>query len=165
MKARDLGLGLALLAGCWLVSGCNMVDKKKYDEADARALQATTRLNDTTAALDKAKADNAKLETAAKQKDSQIASLKAETKQALDAVKAEMKKVSDELKAAKDRVDGLARQLEQANAKAKDADQLGATVQKLEQENKKLQATVEKLKTQVAAKSEPNAPTTGAAPR
>jgi hypothetical protein len=77
MKARDLRLGLALLAGCWLVSGCNMVDKKKYDEADAMALQATTRLNDTTAALDKAKADNAKLETAAKQKDGQIASLKA----------------------------------------------------------------------------------------
>jgi chromosome segregation ATPase len=164
MKARDLGLGLTLLAGCWLVSGCNMVDKKKYDEADARALQATTRLNDTTAALDKAKADNAKLETAAKQKDGQIASLKAETKQALDAARAEMKKVSDELKAAKDRLDNLARQLEQATAKAKDADQLSATVQKLEQENKKLQAMADKLKTQ-AAKTEPNAPTTGAATR
>jgi predicted RNase H-like nuclease (RuvC/YqgF family) len=75
-----------------------------------------------------------------------------------------MKKLSDELKAAKDRLDNLARQLEQATAKAKDADQLGATVQKLEQENKKLQAMVDKLKTQ-AAKTEPNAPTTGAATR
>jgi chromosome segregation ATPase len=165
MKARDLGLGLTFLAGCWLVCGCNMVDKKKYDEADARALQATTRLNDTTAALDKAKADCAKLEAAVKQKDSQIASLKAENKQAVDAAKAEAKRMSDELKAVRDRADNLARQLEQANAKAKDADQLSATVQKLEQENKKLQTTVDRFKTQTAAKGEPNAPTTGAAPR
>jgi chromosome segregation ATPase len=164
MKARVCVMGLALVAASWLVAGCNMVDKKKYEEADARAVQATTRLNDTQAALDKAKADCAKLESSLKQKDNQLAALKAENKQAADAAKAEVKRLSDELRAAQDKASNLSSQLDKANAKAKEADQANATVQKLEQENRRLQALADRLKAQ-AAKAEPNAPGTGAAPR
>jgi len=162
MKARDWRKVLAVLVASMVVAGCGMVSKKKYEEADARALKATTSLNETTQALEKVKALNAQLETSLKQKAEQVAALRAEAKKASEAIKAEVKKLSDELKAARDQVGAIAKELSQAMTKAKEAEQLGTKVQALEQANKQLQMALERLKSPVP-KVESNAPTAGAA--
>jgi chromosome segregation ATPase len=138
-----------------------MVSKKKYEDADARAAKATTSLNETTAALEKAKAENVKLEGSLKQKMEQIAAIKVEAKKASDELKAEFKKVSDELKAAREQVVAIAKELEQAKVKAKDAEQLTATIQKLTLDNKQLQTAIERLRSMAVPKGEPNAPASG----
>jgi predicted RNase H-like nuclease (RuvC/YqgF family) len=125
MKARDWCKALAVLAASLVVAGCGMVSKQKYEEADARALKATASLNETTAALEKAKAE----------------------------------------KTVRDQVGAIAKELDQARAKVKDAEQLSATIQKLTQDNKQLQAALDRLKSMAAPRTEPNVPAAGAATR
>jgi predicted RNase H-like nuclease (RuvC/YqgF family) len=161
MKARDWRMVLAVLAASIMVTGCGMVSKQKYEEADARAAKATTSLNEMTAALEKVKVENEKLVASLKQKNEQIVTIKAEAKKATEELKAEFKKVSDELKAAHEQVAAITKDLEQAKVKVKEAEQLVASIQKLTLENKQLQATIEKLKSMAVPKAEPNAPAAG----
>ena len=158
MKSRNWLKVLAVLVASMVLAGCGMVSKQKYEEADARASTATTRLNETTATLEKVKAENVKLDASLKQKLEQITAIKAEAKKASDELKAEFKKVADELKGAREQVAAIAKDLEQTKVKALAADQLAATIQKLTMENKQLQAAIEKLKAMAMPKTEPGTP-------
>ncbi len=164
MKTRDWGMVLAVLAASMVVAGCGAEYKKKAEEADARALQATNNLNEATASLEKARAEVTKLEATLKQRTDQLAALRTESSKQIDSLKADVKRLSDELKAARDQIAAVTQQLGQANAKVREGEQLG---QKLDQENKRLQGLIERLKVQPAPKPEAGtpAPAPGTAPR
>jgi len=165
MKARDWYKVLAVLVASMVVAGCGMVSKQKYEEADVRATKAMTSLNEVTAALDKVKAENVKLEASLKQKLEQIVAIKAEARKASDELNAEVKKVSNELKMAREQVAAIAKELEQTKVKAREAEQLNAKAQGLEMQNKQLQMTIDKLKGMAVPKTEPDAPASGSGRR
>ena len=115
MKARDCRMMLVVLAASLVAAGCGPDYRKKFEEADARANQTTTTLGETNQTLEKAKAENARLDALIQQKTNQMAELKAEAKKMAGDVraeakmmaedfKAEIKRLSDELKAARDQV-------------------------------------------------------------
>jgi archaellum component FlaC len=154
MKTRSVLAVLAVMAASLVVAGCGEKYKKMHQDTLVRAEKAEQQQAQTAQELEKVKAEKARLETSVQTLSRDVAALR----KTADDLQATARKANAALEAAikekkdvQDQLNEVAKSLTSLKAQVQEKD---AKIAQLDQANKGLQQTVEKIKAEAAAKAQ-----------